>query len=126
MTLIRLAFTADAVATAATGLLLAVGGEVLAGLTGLPAAFTMPVGWLLVLFALFVGWIGTRRPVPLGLGTLVVWVNAAWVVASVVVLLVGTFPLTLIGVAFVLAQAVAVALLGALQWHGLAHDRAFA
>lgn len=47
---------------------------------------------------------------------LIVIVNAAWVVGSVIVLLAGTFPLTLLGVAFVIAQAVAVAALAALQW----------
>lgn len=126
MNLIRFALTADAIATAATGALLAVGGALLADLTGLPAAATLPLGLFLIAFAAFVGWVGMQRETPRGAAMLIVIVNGAWVVASVIVVLAGTFPLTLIGVAFVLAQAIAVAALVALQWVGLGRARALA
>lgn len=126
MNLIRFALTADAIATAATGALLAVGGALLADLTGLPAAATLPLGLFLIAFAAFVGWVGMQRETPRGTAMLIVIVNSAWVVASVIVVLAGSFPLTLLGVAFVLAQAIAVAALVALQWVGLGRARALA
>ncbi len=51
MPLIRFALIADAVASGATGLLLAFGGSFLAGLTGVPADIAMPLGLFLVVFA---------------------------------------------------------------------------
>ncbi|WP_055046102.1 hypothetical protein [Devosia sp. A16] len=126
MNLIRLALVADAAATAATGALLALGGSLLSDVTGLPATATLPLGLFLVVFAAFVGWVGLQRETPRGAATLIVIVNAAWVVASVLVVLAGAFPLTLLGVAFVLVQAVAVAAFVALQWIGLGRARALA
>lgn len=126
MNLIRFALTADAIATAATGALLAVGGALLADLTGLPAAATLPLGLFLIAFAALVGWVGMQRETPRGAAMLIIIVNSAWVVASVIVVLAGSFPLTLLGVAFVLAQAIAVAALVALQWVGLGRARALA
>lgn len=126
MNLIRFALVADAVATVATGALLALGGSLLAGLTGLPGAATMPLGLFLIAFAAFVAWVGLRQQTPQGAAMLIVIVNAAWVVGSLIVLLAGTFPLTLLGVAFVIAQALAVAALAALQWMGLGRTRALA
>lgn len=126
MNLVRFAFVADAVATVATGALLAIGGSLLTGLTGLPATATLPLGLFLIAFAAFVGWVGMQQQTPRSAAMLIVIVNAAWVVGSVIVLLAGTFPLTLLGVAFVIAQAVAVAALAALQWIGLGQARALA
>jgi len=126
MNLIRFALVADAAATVATGALLAVGGSLLADLTGLPATATLPLGLFLIVFAAFVGWVGMQQQTPRGAATLIVIVNAAWVIGSLIVLLAGTFPLTLLGVAFVIAQAVAVAALAALQWVGLGRARALA
>lgn len=126
MNFIRFALVADAVATVATGALLAVGGSLLADLTGLPATATLPLGLFLIAFAAFVGWVGMQQQTPRSAAMLIVIVNAAWVVGSVIVLLAGTFPLTLLGVAFVIAQAVAVAALAALQWIGLGRARALA
>ena len=126
MNLIRFALVADAVATVATGALLAAGGSFLAGLTGLSATATLPLGLFLIAFAAFVGWVGMQQQTPRGAALLIVIVNAAWVVGSLIVLLAGTFPLTLLGVAFVIAQAIAVAALAALQWLGLGRARALA
>jgi len=126
MNLIRFALTADAIATAATGALLAIGGGLLAELTGLPAAATLPLGLFLVAYAAFVGWVGMPRETSRGAVLSIILINTAWVVGSVIVLLAGVFPLTLLGIAFVIAQAVAVAALAALQWVGLGRARASA
>lgn len=50
---------------------------------------------------------------------LVVGVNALWVVGSIAVLVTELFPLTLLGTAFVIVQAVAVGALALLQEAGL-------
>ena len=126
MNLIRFALIADAVAGLASGVLLAAGGSLLAGLTGLPEATAMPLGVFLVAFAAFVAWVGLKQQTPRGAAMLIVIVNAAWVVGSVIVLLAGTWALTPLGVAFVVAQALAVAALAALQWMGLGRTRALA
>lgn len=126
MNLIRFALTADAIATAATGALLAIGGGLLAELTGLPASATLPLGLFLVAYAAFVGWVGMPRETSRGAVLSIILINTAWVVGSVIVLLAGVFPLTLLGIAFVIAQAVAVAALAALQWVGLGRARALA
>jgi hypothetical protein len=126
MNLIRFALVADAAATVATGALLAIGGGLLADLTGLPATVTLLLGLFLIAFAALVGWAGMQRETPRGAATLIVFVNAAWVVGSLIVLLAGTFPLSLLGVAFVIAQAAAVAVLATLQWVGLGRARVLA
>jgi hypothetical protein len=126
MNLIRFALIADAVASGTTGLLLAAGGSFLAGLTGLPEAAAMPLGVFLVAFAALVAWVGLKQQTPRGAVLLIVMANAAWVVGSIIVLLAGAWSLTLIGVAFVIAQALAVAALATLQWMGLGRVRALA
>lgn len=126
MPLIRFALLADAVASGATGLLLAFGGSFLAGLTGVPADIAMPLGLFLVVFALFVAWVGWQRTTSRGLAMTIVLVNAAWVIGSIAILLIGALPLTMLGVAFVIAQAGAVAALAALQWMGLGRTGALA
>lgn len=126
MNLIRTALVADAAAGLASGVLLAAGGEFLASLTGLPATAAMPLGLFLIVLAAFITWVGMQRDTPRGPALLIVMVNAAWVVGSLIVLLAGTFPLTPLGVAFVIAQAIAVAALAALQWVGLGQARALA
>jgi hypothetical protein len=112
---VRFAFLADAIATAATGLLMAAAGQLLAEITGIPAGFSVPVGIALVAFAALVGIVGTRRQTPRSLATAIVGINALWVVGSLAVLALGAFPLTMLGVAFVVIQALAVAALAILQ-----------
>jgi hypothetical protein len=52
-----------------------------------------------------------------------VWINAAYAAGCVVAAAAGLFQLTALGVAFVLAQALAVALFAALQILGLRRGR---
>lgn len=58
ITLLRFALLADAAATAATGLLMAGAAAMLAQITGIPAAFSLPVGLGLVAFAAFAAFVG--------------------------------------------------------------------
>lgn len=108
---------ADAATCAAMGLALASGAAPLAALTGLPAALLsyaglalLPIAAVMLLIAL--------RPALQPAGTwLVIAGNAAWVVASLALLLSGWVAPTATGAAFVVVQALAVAVLAKLE-HG--------
>jgi hypothetical protein len=117
--LLRLALIADAVASGATGLLMLGGAGFLAGLLGLPTDLLRYAGLALLPFVAFVAFVGTRAEISRSAVTLIVIVNAAWVVGSIALLLSGWVAPTVLGYAFVLAQAIAVAILAELQWIGL-------
>ncbi|MEV2276977.1 hypothetical protein AB0I72_15480 [Nocardiopsis sp. NPDC049922] len=104
---LRLALRADGLACAGAGLVLLLGAPVLPELLGLPLALVLSAGAFLVPFAVVL-WLLAARPAPGSRETVpVVALNALWVVGSVAVVLVAA-P-TAFGVAFVLAQALAVA-----------------
>jgi hypothetical protein len=121
--LLRLALRLDAGASGAVGLLALVAAPALDGLLGTPRALLGPVGLVLVAYATLL-WI---MAVPAGVSQSLVWAvivgNGLWVVASAAVVAAGWLPLTGLGVAVVLAQAAAVALVAALQLVGLRRAR---
>lgn len=121
--LLRLALKLDAVASGALGALLLVTATVLDDLLGIPLALLVPVGLFLLAYAAFVWIVGTRRRINRTAAWIVVALNLVWVADSVVVVLAGLFSLTGLGVAFVLAQAVAVLLFADLQFLGLRRGR---
>lgn len=116
---LRNALLLDAAATGATGLLLIGGAGLLEGLLGLPAGLMRWAGLVLIPFVAFVAWAGTREPASQGAVALIIAVNVLWVVASVCLLVSGLVAPTLLGYAFVLAQAAVVALFAELQYVGL-------
>ena len=105
----------DALASGATGLLLAFGSGPLDGLLGLGPTFTRPAGLFLVAWALGVAALAlqTRPARPLVMA--VIAVNALWAIESVMTLVLGWLQPNALGVAFVLAQAAAVAVFAGLQ-----------
>lgn len=117
--LLRLALKLDAVASGALGALSLIAGTVLDDLLGIPLALLVPVGLFLLAYAAFIWVVGTRRRINTTAAWVVISLNLVWVAYSVVVVLVGPFPLTDSGVAFVLAQAAAVFLFADLQFLGL-------
>lgn len=114
---LRRALLADAVASAGTGLLMALGAGMLDSLLGLPTILLREAGIFLLPYAAFVGWMGTRDRLPESLVWLVIVGNALWTVASIA-LFVWTAP-TALGYAFVLGQAVVVGIFAELQYMGL-------
>ncbi|HUG83160.1 MAG TPA: hypothetical protein VMM13_01280 [Euzebya sp.] len=107
----------DALASAVTGVLLAGGSGVLDEVLGIPSGWLLGLGVFMVVYAADVTLIasrGLRRFVPA-----VITGNAAWVLASVLLVLAGGFDLTVLGGAFVLAQAAAVAVLAVMQARAL-------
>lgn len=115
--ILRRALVLDAIASGAMGVLLIAGAALLDGPLGLPTALLLIAGIALVPFAAFVGRLGTRATAPRGAVLTVVAVNAAWTLASLGALFL-TDP-TMLGVVFVLAQALTVAVFAELQVTGL-------
>lgn len=112
MTLNRiLAF--DALTCALMGLVLIVSAPVLCELLALPKSLLSYAGWLLIPIAIFMA-VLSRQATPWAAGVwLVILGNAGWVVASLAVLA-ATSP-NLLGVGFILFQALVVAVLAAAE-----------
>lgn len=116
----------DAVATGATGLTLLAGAGLLAEPLGLPATLLRGAGLLLVPFIGLVAW-AALRPVPLAAASwAIIGCNAGWVSVSLALLVGGWIAPTVLGTAFVIAQAVIVGVLAELQLLGLRRTTAAA
>ena len=116
-TLIRRALLADALLSGAAGIVMIVGGAALAPLLNLPAALLIGAGVFFIPWTLALLWIARANPLSRSGAQTVIAVNVAWVLASIALL----FALTPspFGVAFVIAQAIAVGVLAELQYIGL-------
>ena len=124
-TFLRYALLADAVASGATGLLLIAGAGLLEGLLGLPSGLMREAGLVLVPYVAFVGWVGTREAISRPAVQAIIAMNLLWVVGSAVVLF-GFVAPTILGYAFVVAQAVVVGVFAELQFVGLRRQDAVA
>ena len=109
----------DTAASGATGLLLIAGAGLLEGPLGLPVALMREAGLILVPYVAFVAWVGTRETIARGAVWAIIATNALWAIASVGLLVSGLVAPTILGTAFVIAQAAVVGLLGELQYAGL-------
>jgi len=116
-TFLRRTLAVDAATCAGFGALLVLFTQPLSELLGLPAALLHYAGIALFPCAALMILARTRRPLSRALAWLVVGGNAAWVLGSALVLLVAA-P-TGLGYAFVIAQAIAVAVLAELEFIGL-------
>jgi len=116
---LRKSLLLDAAASGATAALLIAAAGLLDGLLGLPVALMREAGLILVPFVGFVAWVGTREVVARGAVWSIIVANALCVAASIGLLVGGWVAPTVLGYAFVIAQAVVVALLGELQYAGL-------
>lgn len=110
---------ADALVSALTGLLHLAASGSLSQLTGLPTALLTGTGLFYLVYAATVGWMASRDPSPRALVMLVAVGNIAWGLACIGLLAAGTWPTTALGNAWVMVQALAVIVLGELQWLGL-------
>jgi hypothetical protein len=117
--LLRLALIGDAVASGATGLLLAGGAGLLTGLLGLPEQLMRYAGLFLLPYAAVVAYVGTRAMVSRRAVWFIIGANAIWVVESLLLLASGWVSPTALGVAFVAAQALVVAAFAGAQFIGL-------
>lgn len=116
---LRNALALDAAACAGMGLLLAGGADALAAPLGFPAGFLRGAGLVLLPCAALLAWFASRETLARWAVHLVVGVNLLWIADSVVILLTGWFAPSSLGIAFVLGQALAVAIVTELEIIGL-------
>lgn len=119
---LRRALVLDAVASGATGLMMIAGAGLVEGLLGLPATLVRGAGLLLMPYVAFVIYTGTRETISRPAVWVIIVANVLWAAASAFLLVSGWVAPTALGTAFVIAQAVVVALLGELQYMGLRKD----
>ena len=116
-TFLRRTLAVDAATCAGMGALLFIFSQPMSGLLGLPAGLLYYAGIALFPCAALMILARTRQPLSRVLAWVIIAGNAAWVLASALILIV-TAP-TALGYAFVIAQAVAVAVLAELEYVGL-------
>ena|SRR5918995_2462601 len=117
--LLRLALKLDAAASGALGVLSLAAGPVLDDLLGTPLALLVPVGLFLVAWAAALWFIATRLRVGGTAVRVVILLNLLYAMDGVVVVATGLFPLTALGIIFVLFQVAAVTLFAAAQFYAL-------
>ena len=117
--MLRRTLIADAVATGATGVMLAFGAEMLAGLFAVPATLLRYAGVSLLPFAAFLAVLARRESIPSVAVRAVIVANVLWVVDSFLLLLTGWVEPSLLGYAFIVGQALIVAALAEVQHIGL-------
>ena len=118
-TFLRYALLADAVASGATGLMMIAGAGLLEGLLGLPVALMREAGLVLVPYVAFVALVGTRETISRPAVQAIIALNVLWVAGSVGLLMSGCVAPTVLGYAFVIAQAIVVGVFAELQFIGL-------
>ncbi|MBY0533278.1 MAG: hypothetical protein K2P86_15040 [Xanthobacteraceae bacterium] len=109
----------DAVATGATGILLLGGTSLLVSLLNLPVSLMTYAGAFCVAWAAIVGFASTRKQLSRNLVWTIIVANALWTLGSIALLVSGYVSPTLLGYAFVIAQAITVGVFAELQYVGL-------
>jgi hypothetical protein len=118
-TFLRRVLLADAATCVASGLLLALGAGQLQQLLGLPTELSRYAGLSLLPFAAVLLYLATRENLsPSAVWTIIV-LNALWTIDSILLLLSGWVAPNQLGSAFVVVQALGVAMFAALEYFGL-------
>ena len=120
---LRNVLLADAASCVATGALQVLFTERLAALLHLPAPLLAGTGWFLLAYAGIVVIIAWREPLQRAFVGLLALGNLGWAVGCGALLASGLIAPSALGVAWIVAQAVTVAVLAELQWTGLRRTR---
>ena len=121
--LLRVALRVDALASAASAVLALAGGPLVGDLFGTPLTLLWPIGVVLIAWAAALWLVASRPMVNQPAVWLIIVLNVLWVASSIALVAAGWFGLTLLGTAFVLVQAAAVALFADLEFVGLRKER---
>jgi hypothetical protein len=116
---LRNALLADALVSGATGALMALAAGPLEPVLQVPAMLLRLAGLALLPYAAFVAMLARRDVPSRGMVWAVIAGNAVWAVDCVALLFTGWIEPSLLGVAFILMQAVVVAAFAELQVVGL-------
>jgi hypothetical protein len=117
--LLRRAIVGDAVITGAMAVLLVAAAAFLGPMLNLNETFLRETGIFLIVYALLVGFLGSRELMPKIAVCLVIAANVLWTVDSIVLPFTGWVQPNMLGQAFIVAQALAVAIIAELQFIGL-------
>jgi predicted tellurium resistance membrane protein TerC len=109
----------DATTCAIFGFVLLAAGDALGRLLAIPASLAYGAAVVLLIFAAAVAYVGTRRELLWRAVWTIVVLNALWAVESVLALVAGRLEPDALGRSFIVAQAVAVAVIVELQIIGL-------
>ena len=113
---LRWILLADAATCVAMGLVLALAAHALSGPLNLPVPLLQYSGLALLPIAAYIAWVATRKNPPSVGVALVIAGNALWIAASVALLVSGWVSPSPLGSVFLIAQALAVALLDVLEY----------
>jgi hypothetical protein len=116
---LRNALLLDAIGSAPIGLALAVASGTFASLFALPQPLLVAVAVCIVVWVAMLAMAARRPAIPASLAWTFVLGNAFWVAASFAILFAGLIQPNALGSAFIIAQALAVALFAWLQWIGV-------
>ena len=108
----------DAASGLGMGLSHLVLAERLSGWTGIPAAWLQVAALVVFGAASLAGWLASRAEPPAGGVRLLAAGNFAWVAASLWLAFGAGLPLTVLGLGWVLVQALLVLVLAELEWAG--------
>jgi hypothetical protein len=120
---LRLALRIDALGSAAFAVVGLVGGRLVEDLLGTPLSLLWPVSVGLLAWAVGLWLVASRPQISASAVWTIIVLNLGWVAISVVAVAAGWFALTQLGVAFVLTQAAAVALIADAEFLGLRKAR---
>jgi hypothetical protein len=116
---LRAVLLADAAASGATGLLMALFAGLLAGLLNLPSTLLVAAGIVLLPYAAAVAFIATRDSLRRPAIWTVIACNLLWAADCVLIAVSGWIEPNALGYAFILAQALIVFAFAELQYVGL-------
>jgi hypothetical protein len=109
----------DALSCIACGALQAAFPAAMARLLNLPEGLIVYTGEFLLVYAAVVAFVSTRKPLPRPVVWALVAGNVGWALACVLLLVGGRVSPSMLGIAYVVMQAVTVAVLAELQYFGL-------
>ncbi|GLS32951.1 hypothetical protein SAMN04488498_108155 [Mesorhizobium albiziae] len=116
---LRNAINADALVSGVAGLLMMGGANILSPFLELPAPLLFWAGLALVPFVAMLVVIARRQTVSRLVMIDIIAINALWVIGSFALLVSGAVSPNLLGILFVAAQAITVALFAELQFVGM-------
>jgi hypothetical protein len=126
MTFLRRVLLIDAITSALMGVALLTLTDLFVSLLNLPSYLLIESGGALLPFAAFVGYLASRAAPPRPGVWCVVALNVAWVLGSAALLFADAIVPNAFGYAFIVAQAVVVAVFAELQVIGLRKQAALA